>query len=512
VRPLADQGIVAQIDYTSRDYVGYRTSLLNYATQVMPTWTSRSPADFGVVMVELFSYVGDIVSFYQDRIQDEAYLATATLRSSVMAIAQQLGYVPYTAQPASGAVALSPTPALTSPVVVPAGTQVISGFQPALDAPVFFETQADVTVPSYTTPVPAVAVSVVEGRTQGSRPVTLYPSSQLAPAVTVKVEDLGTSNGMPAQRFPLAKASALLSTVRVILDDGTGGTEWTVVTDFLLALPGDRIFTVSTDDSGVTWVSFGDGTNGAIPPNGMKVTANYRVGGGTYGNLPANSVVDLAVSIPGVQIAANGGSSAMTGGADPESLDQIRVNAPKAFRVQGRAVALSDYADLALNVQGVAGAKAVGTSNTAVTIYVIGPNNTALSQYQRDSIAAYVQPLSLAGVTVTVFNGTLVPINLGGSTLPVQIGVLPRYRRQNVVLAVTQALQGLFAPGIVGFGSRVSLSHVYETIQSTPGVDWANVTLMARNDLPQAGTTDVLCRDWEIPVCGSINLSAIGGV
>jgi uncharacterized phage protein gp47/JayE len=509
---LADQGIIAQIDYTSRDYVGYRTSLLNYATQVMPTWTSRSPADFGVVMVELFSYVGDIVSFYQDRIQDEAYLATATLRSSVMAIAQQLGYVPYTAQPASGAVAFSPTAALTAPVVVPAGTQVISAFQPALDAPVFFETQAAVTVPAYTTPVPTVAVQVLEGRTQGSRPVTLYPSTQLAPAVTVDVEDVGTSNGTPAQTFPLAKSPALLPTVRVILDDGTGGVEWTPATDFLLALPTDQIYTIYTDDAGVTWVTFGDGINGAIPPNGMKVTANYRVGGGTYGNLPANSIVDLAAAIPGVQIAAAGGSSAMTGGADPESLDQIRANAPKAFRVQGRAVALGDYADLALNVNGVADAKAVGTSNTAVAIYVIGPNNTPLSQTQRDAIAAYVQPLSLAGVTVTVFNGTLIPINIGSSAFPVQLGVLPRYRRQNVVLAVTQALQNLFAPGIVSFGSRVSLSHVYETIQSTPGVDWTDVTSMARNDLPSSGTTDILCRDWEIPVCGSINLSAVGGV
>lgn len=509
---MADQGIVAQIDYTSRDYVGYRTSLLNYASQVMPTWTSRSPADFGVVMVELFSYLGDIVSFYQDRIQDEAYLATATLRSSVMAIAQQLGYVPYTAQPASGAVAFSPTPSLNAPVVVPAGTQVISAFQPSLDAPVFYETQADVTVPAYTTPAPAVAVQVLEGRTQGSRPVTLYPATQLAPAVTVNVEDLGTSTGVATQAFALAKTPALLSTVRVILDDGTGGVEWTSVTDFLLALPTDQIFTTYTDDAGVTWVNFGDGINGAIPPNGMKLTANYRVGGGTYGNLPANSIVDLAAAIPGVQIATGGGSSAMTGGADAESLDQIRANAPRAFRVQGRAVALSDYADLALNVQGVADARAVGTSNTAVSIYVIGPNNTPLSQYQRDAVAAYVQPLSLAGVTVTLFNGTLVPINLGTSGTPIQLGVLPRYRRQNVVLAVTQALQDLFAPGIVSFGARVSLSHLYQTIQSTPGVDWANVLVMARADLPQTGTSDILCRDWEIPVCGTISISAVGGV
>ncbi|KJK55525.1 hypothetical protein UK12_28075 [Saccharothrix sp. ST-888] len=509
---MVDPGIIAQIDYTSRDYVGYRTSLLDHATRVLPTWTSRSPADFGVVMVELFSYLGDVISFYQDRIQQESYLATATLRSSVMAIAQQLGYVPYTAQPASGSVAFSATPSLQTPVVVPAGTRVISALRPDLDAPVVYETQADVTVPAYTTPVATVAVPVLEGRTQGSRPVTLYPSTQTSAAVTLNVEDLGTSNGAQGQAFPLAKTPALLNTVRVVLDDGVGGTEWTQATDFLLALAADQIFTVHTDDSGVSWVTFGDGTNGAIPPNGMRVTASYRTGGGVYGNLPAGSITDLATAIPGVQIAAVGGSSAMTGGADAESLDQIRVNAPRAFRVQGRAVALADYADLALNVQGVADAKAVGTSNTSVAVYVIGPNNTPLSQYQRDTTAAYIQPLSLAGVTVTVYNGTLVPINIGMSIDPVRIGVLPRYRRQNVILAVTQAIQNQFAPGVVGFGARVSLSHLYETIQSTPGVDWATIDVVSRNDLPATGTADILCRDWEIPVYGNVYLSAVGGV
>ncbi|MFI9271863.1 baseplate J/gp47 family protein [Kitasatospora sp. NPDC052896] len=509
---MADDNAVTQIDYTSRDYVGYRTSLLNYATQVLPTWTSRSPADFGVLMVEIFSYLGDIVSFYQDRIQDESFLATATLPSSVMAIAQQLGYVPYTAQPAQGSVAFSPTSSLTAPTVLPAGTQVITAFQQNLDAPVFYETQDDITVPAYTTPVPTVAVTVVEGRTQGSRPVTLYPPTPTSAAVTVNVEDLGVSSGAQSQDFTLAKTPALLDTVRVILDDGTGGTEWTVATDFLLALPTDQIFTVYTDNAGTSHVTFGDGINGAIPATGMKVTASYRIGGGTYGNMPAGSIVDLAAAVPGIQIAAPGGSSDMTGGADAESLDQIRANAPRAFRTQGRAVNLQDYADLALNVQGVADAMAVGVSNAAVSVYVIGPNYTPLSEFQRDQVAAYVQPLSLAGAVVSVFNGTLVPINIGGQTTPIQLGVLQRYRRQNVVLAVTQNVQNAFAPGIVGFGSRVSLSQIYEIIQSTPGVDWVQINIMARYDLPQSGTADILCRDWEIPVFGNIYIAASGGV
>lgn len=498
-----DPGVVAQIDYTSRDYSGYRDALLTYASQVLPSWTSRSPADFGVMLVELFSYFGDIISFYQDRIVDEGFLATATQRSSVMAIAQQLGYVPYTATPAGGTVTFSPTSALSSATTVPAGTQVVTAFQQALDSPVFYETQADITL---AVAGPNVSVGVLEGRTQGTRSLTLY-----ATGLPILVEDLGVSTGVNTQTFALAQAPVILSTIRIFIDDGTGGTEWTVQPDFLLQPASAQIFTAATDDTGTTHVTFGDGTNGAVPQSNMKVTASYRIGGGAYGNQPANSIVDLATAIAGVSIAASG-STAMTGGSDQESLDSIRVNAPRQFSAQGRAVALADYANLALNVAGVADANAVGVSNAAVTIYVSGPANTALPQSTLDAVVAYVTPLALAGTVVTCFNATYVPVNLGTAANPCILGVLPRYRRVNVLTAVQTAWQNSMSSPNITFAQRVSLSHMYDAIQEVPGVDYVQIPVMARYDMPQSGTTDILCRAWEIPVFGTLNISASGGV
>jgi hypothetical protein len=503
----ADPGLVAAIDYTSRDYVGYRESLLDYATQVLPTWTSRSPSDFGVMLVELFAYFGDIISFYQDRIIDEGFLATATQRSSVTAIAQQLGYTPYPATPAGGVVSFAPTVALTSPFVLPAGTQVVTAFQPALDAPVVFETTVAVTVPAWTGSDISVPASVLEGRTQGSRAVTLY-----ATGLPVLVEDLGVSDGTATQMLALAQSPVLLSTVRVIIDDGSGGTEWIAQPDFLLQPATAQIFTASTDDTGVTHVTFGDGVNGAIPPTNMLITANYRTGGGSYGNQPAGAIVDLATAVPGVQIEPINGSTQMSGGADQESLDSIRANAPRQFSAQGRAVALADFANLALTVPGVADAKAVGTSNASIAIYVIGPNNNTLSQAQLDSVVAYVQPLALSGATVTCFNGTQVYINLGSSTSPVILGVKPRYRRANVQAAVQAAWQNAFATSQTTFGGRVSLSRMYEVMQEVAGVDYVQIPIMARYDMPLTGVADILCRDWEIPEYGTLIMSASGGV
>lgn len=505
----SDSGSAVQIDYTSRDFTGYRDSLLAYAEQILPEWTSRSPADFGVVMVELFSYLGDIMSFYQDRIADETFLSTATQRSSVVAIAQQLGYQPHTAVPATGQVAFSPEQGLVSPLTLPAGTQVITGYIPALDRPITYETTSAVVVPAYTTPVPQVVALVQEGVTQGSRTLALYASTTGQPATTVQVEDIGTSDGTQSQSYPLAQSPVLLDTVRVFIDDGTGGTEWTRVDDFLLTESSDLIFTAVTDDQGVTRVTFGDGTNGAIPATGLRIAAAYRTGGGSYGNVPQSSIVDLSEAIPGVTIT---GSSAMSGGADQESIDQIRTNAPRVFRAQGRAVSQTDYADLALAVAGVADARAVVRSASAVTLFIVGPNNTLPSEQQRDAVAQYVQARSLSGVVVNVVNGTLVAVNVGSSALPVLLQVQARYRRDTVKLAVQKAIQGVFTPPQTTFGSRISISRVYQAVQDVPGVDWAVIQMMARSDITQSGTADVICRESEIPVIGSIVITASGGV
>src|SRR5262245_66676198 len=80
------------IDYTNRDFASLRQALLDLARYRLPEWTDRSPADLGVLMVDLFSYVGDVVLYYQDRIAAEGFLHTAVERRSVMNLLRLLSY------------------------------------------------------------------------------------------------------------------------------------------------------------------------------------------------------------------------------------------------------------------------------------------------------------------------------------------------------------------------------------------------------------------------------------
>jgi hypothetical protein len=80
------------IDYVTKDYEGFKQGMLNQIPLLLPDWTDRGEADFGVVLIELVAYVADILSYYQDRVANEAFLATATQRRSVTELLRLIGY------------------------------------------------------------------------------------------------------------------------------------------------------------------------------------------------------------------------------------------------------------------------------------------------------------------------------------------------------------------------------------------------------------------------------------
>jgi hypothetical protein len=71
------------IDYLAKDYQTLRRLMLDRLSLLSPGWTERSPADLGVALVELLAYAADNLSYRQDAIANEAYLATARRRTSV---------------------------------------------------------------------------------------------------------------------------------------------------------------------------------------------------------------------------------------------------------------------------------------------------------------------------------------------------------------------------------------------------------------------------------------------
>ena len=494
-------------DYLSRDYDALRTSLLEYAKQAMPEWNPSSEGDFGMVMLELHAYMGDILSYYTDRAQFENYLPTATQRDSVLALAYLLGYVPNSGTPATGTLPLV-TDRGALQVTIPAGTQFTTPRIDTLDGPVTVETSAEVTLPANPNGTnSAVNVAVTEG-------------------VSVAYVKIGESTGQPGQSFLLPNTGVYRDTIRIYVEDGTGtniinpGTaqvvsrEWTRKDHLLDAGESDAVFEAQiTDDS--MYVLFGDDVNGAIPATGLQIFASYRYGFGGSGNLPAGLVRflnDRNLGQVHVERDANGSylSSALLGGADPESTDSIRYNAPRVYRTQNRAVTVEDYKEIALGTEGVTKASVISGTFTSVTIYITGPDGGPPSETLKQMVANRFAGRTLAGVTVNVVAPTFVSVNFGSSANPIDVELLPQYSQKTAKAAIERAIRTYVTD--LPFGEKLSVSQVYSAIMSVEGVRYVDIDVMARADSAQTGASKITPRVWEVFSPGSLYLNVTGGV
>lgn len=83
-----------RVDYRVAAYPEFVEAMLrsiNGAVELR-AWTHRAPDDPGIALLEGAAIVGDILTFYQERYANEAFLRTATWRDSVAALVRLLGY------------------------------------------------------------------------------------------------------------------------------------------------------------------------------------------------------------------------------------------------------------------------------------------------------------------------------------------------------------------------------------------------------------------------------------
>jgi predicted phage baseplate assembly protein len=141
------------------------------------------------------------------------------------------------------------------------------------------------------------------------------------------------------------------------LEVRVNGTRWRLARSLVDLDERGRGYVIATDDEGVTKVVFGDGATGARPPTGAEnVSAEYRTGIGVAGNVEARTIDTLIDRPLGVTKVIN--PIAASGGADPESRDLARSNAPLAVMALDRLVSVADYADFARTFAGIVKADA----------------------------------------------------------------------------------------------------------------------------------------------------------
>ena len=84
--------------------------------------TTRDSGDPSIAMLDAWATVGDVLSFYQERIANENYLRTATERRSILELARLVGYRLRPGVAASTFFAYTIDDKQSAPLTIPAGS------------------------------------------------------------------------------------------------------------------------------------------------------------------------------------------------------------------------------------------------------------------------------------------------------------------------------------------------------------------------------------------------------
>jgi|TARA_R100000084_G_scaffold79671_2_gene36522 hypothetical protein len=83
------------IKYINREFSDFRTQLVEYAKQYFPdSYNDFSATAPGMMFIEMASYVGDVLSFYQDTQLQETFLQHAQNPQNLYTMAYMMGYRP----------------------------------------------------------------------------------------------------------------------------------------------------------------------------------------------------------------------------------------------------------------------------------------------------------------------------------------------------------------------------------------------------------------------------------
>lgn len=461
---------VPPIDYTSRDFEAISQDMVRAIPFFAPEWTDHNLSDFGIVLQRLLAFVADTLHFYVDRAANEAFLPTAITRRSVINLLQLIDFDLRSAVPASVDVVFSIQTPLSGDLLIPAGTELQSSSD-ATETPIFFETVADAVILAGQL---EVTVAAIEGKTES--------------------ESAGVSTGVARQRIDLQGSPIIDGTLQIFIDEGIGEELWLEVDTFVSSGPTDKHFTTTRDEDDRITIFFGDNAQGKIPDLGAVIRAQYRVGGGLVGNVPAESITAInrtftfsAVVVP----VAVTNPDAASGGEDRMSIDEAKVLGPQSLRALNRAVTAEDYVALAEGFPGVAKATVVigGTVDPSiagcccqVTLYVAPTGGGPPSSQLKADLLAYLDERKMIGTCIQIGDPVYQPVDVVGT-----VYVANNFGTDAVALSLSDAIDQYFdlSSDFSGFGEDVFLSDFLHMMDSIPGVDHVDLTELTRRPVPK---------------------------
>jgi predicted phage baseplate assembly protein len=203
------------------------------------------------------------------------------------------------------------------------------------------------------------------------------------------------------------------------------------------------------------------------------VKAVYRYGCGKAGNVQAEQISQLSSQPLGVKSVIN--PLRASGGADHDTRDQARRNAPLAVMALDRLISVRDYADFARTFAGIGKAAAARLSDghtLLVHLTIAGKDDIPIDQ-NSDLYRNLFEALEQSGdpqqpLRVQTRRLKLLVINAG-------VKVLPDYQWESVGPNVKAALLDFYSFDRRELGQSAFLSEAVAVMQAVPGVQYVDM-------------------------------------
>lgn len=519
------------IRYLNRNFTDFRKELIDYTKNYFPdTYNDFSAASPGVMFIEMASYVGDVLSFYQDQQLQETFLRHAKNPANLYPLAYMMGYRPKISSAAQVRLSLSQivddlegTPDFSQAGFIGENTTIIASTgnntsfiiansvnfaQSSSVDPTEVTINGDgtATLTKTTTAFSAEVVEVLQtiGDFERFKTITIsdvnilgvldivdsnndrwYEVPFLGQDTIIEADNLSTTpNTLKLEKVERRFVSRFTSSGQLQIQFGAGIESNTLTEESFLPSPtnigfnptGDGTLKTAFDPSNFLFTkSYG------LAPVNTTLTIRYLKGGGVQSNEPAGAISQTFPqgNNPSINII---NEEPATGGRDGDTVEEIRESALRAFAEQQRTVTTSDYVVRAVSLPTRFGvvSKAFATRDTfsgirsslsplEVSLYVLS-SDTNGNATQAGNVLKENLKKYLSEYIMLTDNVTIKDAFVVNIGIDYEISILPEALGQEVLLRTSQAIVDYFRKDRFNINQVIDLNNLSVTLDRVDGV------------------------------------------
>ena len=378
---------MAKLSISQLDFDGIKVNLKRFLSNQSQFKDYDFEGSGMAVLMDLLAYNTHYLAYNVNVAANEMFIDTADMRNSIVSLAKALGYTPNSATAPYADINVVVNDATGSTLVMSAGTQ-------------------------FTTTVNGLSYNFVTIGSNTISPIdNVYTFSNLKIYEGTYVTYQYTYDSTDVdQRFLIQSASADVTTLTVQVQNSSTDTvinTYTKATSITELDSTSKVYFLQEAEDGKFEIYFGDGVTGKALTNGNIIILKYVVTNKTVAN--GASSFSLSGNIGGFSNITLTINSNAANGAEPETNQSIKFNAPKSYAAQDRAVTVEDYKtkvkELYANTQSISawgGEDAETPFYGRVYISINPKSGSILTQTTKNSIIDSLKRYSVASVTPVI--------------------------------------------------------------------------------------------------------------